>query len=118
MCSWVSSRRSSRPPPRTISTCCCRPAAGGTHRAFGEAAAGQACFEEIRTRWPEATAAVTINEVALQGLQRALHSAGLRVPRDFSITGVIADRWAEDFQPPLTAADVPAEEMARIAVDL
>lgn len=83
-----------------------------------EPAAGLACFEQIRARWPEVTAAVTINEVALPGLQRALHRAGLDVPRDFSITGVIADRLAEDFHPPLTAADVPAEDMARLAVDL
>jgi DNA-binding LacI/PurR family transcriptional regulator len=83
-----------------------------------EPAAGQACFEEIRARWPEVTAAVTINEAALPGVQRALHRAGLDVPRDFSLTGVIADRLAEDFHPPLTAADVPAGEMARMAVGL
>ena len=83
-----------------------------------EPAAGRECFEEIRTRWPQVTAAVTINEAALPGLQRALHHAGLAVPRDFSITGVIANGLAEDFHPPLTAADVPAEEMARLAVDL
>jgi DNA-binding LacI/PurR family transcriptional regulator len=83
-----------------------------------EPAAGLACFEEIHARWPAVTAAVTINEVALPGLQRALHRAGLDVPRDFSVTGVIADRLAEDFHPPLTAANVPAEEMARLAVDL
>jgi len=81
-------------------------------------AAGLACFEQIRTRWPEVTAAVTINEAALPGVQRALHRAELDVPRDFSLTGVIADRLAEDFHPPLTAADVPAEQMARLAVDL
>ncbi|MBB5801822.1 DNA-binding LacI/PurR family transcriptional regulator [Saccharothrix ecbatanensis] len=83
-----------------------------------EPAAGLACFEDIRSRWPDVTAAVTINEAALPGLQRALRHAGLDVPGDFSITGVIANRLAEDFHPPLTAADVPAEEMARLAVDL
>jgi DNA-binding LacI/PurR family transcriptional regulator len=83
-----------------------------------EPAAGWACFDEIRARWPEVTAAVTINEAALPGLQRALHGAALVVPRDFSITGVIANQLAEDFHPPLTAADVPTEQMARIAVDL
>ena len=61
---------------------------------------------------------MTINEVALPGLARALHLAGLNVPRDFSVTGVIADRLAEDFHPPLTAANVPADEMARLAVNL
>ncbi|NUT51169.1 MAG: LacI family DNA-binding transcriptional regulator [Saccharothrix sp.] len=83
-----------------------------------EPAAGQACFEDFRSRWPEVTGAVTINEAALPGLQRALHRAGLDVPRDFSLTGVIASRLAEGFHPPLTAADVPAEDMARLAVDL
>jgi DNA-binding LacI/PurR family transcriptional regulator len=81
-------------------------------------AAGLACFEQIRVGWPEVTAAVTINEAALPGLQRALHRAELHVPRDFSLTGVIADRLAEDFHPPLTAADVPAGQMGRLAVDL
>ena len=47
-----------------------------------------------------------------------VHRAGLDVPRDFSLTGVIADRLADDFHPPLTAADVPAGDMARLAVDL
>ncbi|ROP35873.1 LacI family DNA-binding transcriptional regulator [Saccharothrix texasensis] len=83
-----------------------------------EPAAGLTCFEDIRRRWPEVTAAVTINEAALPGLQQALHRARLDVPRDFSITGVVAGRLAEGFHPPLTAADVPAEEMARLAVDL
>ena len=83
-----------------------------------EPAAGLACFTEFHAGWPEVTAAVTINEAALPGLERALHRAGLAVPRDFSVTGVIADRLAEDFHPPLTAADVPAEEMARLAVEL
>lgn len=83
-----------------------------------EPAAGSACFEDIRRRWPEVTAAVTINEAALPGLQRALRRADLDVPGDFSITGVIAGRLAEAFHPPLTAADVPAGDMARLAVDL
>ena len=83
-----------------------------------EPGAGRACLEEIRADLPGATALVTINEAALPGFQRALDHAGPQVPRDLSITGVIADRLAEDFHPPLTAADVPAAEMARLAVEL
>jgi DNA-binding LacI/PurR family transcriptional regulator len=83
-----------------------------------EPSSGAECFAEIRARLPEVTAVVTVNEAALPGLQRALRQEGLEVPRDFSITGVLADRLAEDFHPPLTAADVPAEEMARLAVEL
>ena len=44
--------------------------------------------------------------------------AGLVVPGDFSITGVVARHWAEDFRPPLTAADVPAQDMGAEAVAL
>lgn len=40
------------------------------------------------------------------------------MPRDFSITGIVANRWAETVTPQLTAADVPAAEMGRLAVDL
>lgn len=42
---------------------------------------------------PEATAAATVNEAALPGVQRALHRAGLAVPADFSLIGVAAQHW-------------------------
>ena len=64
------------------------------------------------------TAVATINEAALPGIQRALETAGLSVPGDFSVAGVAASHWAENFRPPLTAADVPALEMGAHAVQL
>jgi DNA-binding LacI/PurR family transcriptional regulator len=67
---------------------------------------------------PATTGLVTLNEAALGGLYRGLAQAGRHVPRDFSVTGVVAGRWAETVTPQLTAADVPAEEMGRRAVDL
>ena len=83
-----------------------------------DATAGQACMERLLAEHPEVTAIATINEAALRGVQRALDDAGLCVPRDFSITGVVAQHWAEDFRPPLTAADVPAHDMGSRAVEL
>jgi DNA-binding LacI/PurR family transcriptional regulator len=80
------------------------------------AQAGEACVEEILRTHPEVTAAATINEAALPGVQRALEHAGLDIPRQFSIAGVAARHWAEQFHPELTAADVPALEMGAIAV--
>ena len=80
--------------------------------------AGQACMEQLLADHPEITAVATINEAALPGVQRALDDAGLTVPRDFSITGVVAQHWAEDFRPSLTAADVPAHDMGARAVEL
>jgi len=83
-----------------------------------EAAGGEACIAEILADRPEVTAMATINEAALPGIQRGLEAAGLAVPKDFSIAGVAARHWAEDFRPPLTAADVPALEMGALAVEL
>jgi DNA-binding LacI/PurR family transcriptional regulator len=66
--------------------------------------AGDTCMERLHAEHPELTAIVTINEAALPGIQRALQRAALVVPRDFSVIGVAARHWAEDFRPPLTAA--------------
>ncbi|SCE83349.1 transcriptional regulator, LacI family [Micromonospora matsumotoense] len=79
---------------------------------------GEVCVEQLLTTHPEVTAVATINEAALPGMQRALHAAGLSVPGDFSVTGVAAQHWAEDFRPPLTAADVPMRQMGAEAVSL
>jgi DNA-binding LacI/PurR family transcriptional regulator len=80
--------------------------------------AGEECVVGLLTERPEITAAVTINEAALPGIQHALHRLGRAVPGDFSVIGVAARHWAEDFRPPLTAADVPAQEMGAHAVNL
>jgi DNA-binding LacI/PurR family transcriptional regulator len=82
-----------------------------------DAAAGEACLERLREEHPDVTAITAINEAALPGIQRALERAHIAVPGDLSIAGVAARHWAEDFRPPLTAADVPTE-MGAQAVDL
>jgi DNA-binding LacI/PurR family transcriptional regulator len=82
-----------------------------------DAQAGEACVEEILATRPDVTAAATVNEAALPGVQRALARAGIEVPGGFSITGVAARYWAEQFHPTLTAADLPAVEMAATAVE-
>ena len=80
--------------------------------------AGETCIDELRAQHPRVTAIATINEATLQGIERALARHGMVVPRDFSITGVVAQHWAEYFRPPLTAADVPAHEIGARAVEL
>ncbi len=83
-----------------------------------DAQAGQSCLRHLLAEHPELTSVATINEAAVSGMYRALAEAGLNVPRDFSITGVAAQHWAENLHPPLTAADVPADEMGARAVEL
>ncbi|WP_433618429.1 LacI family DNA-binding transcriptional regulator [Dactylosporangium sp. CA-139114] len=83
-----------------------------------DAAGAEACVRQLLDTHAELTGIVTINEAALPGIQRALEHTGRVVPRDFSVTGVAGRHWAEDFRPPLTAADVPALEMGDQAVRL
>ena len=54
----------------------------------------------------------------ISGFQRALARAGKTVPTDFSLIGVAAQHWAEEFHPQLTSADVPAAQMGASAVEL
>jgi DNA-binding LacI/PurR family transcriptional regulator len=95
-----------------------RGAEGPTLTCGDDAAAGENCIERLREDHPEVTAAVTVNEAALPGIQRALERAAVAVPREFSLAGVAARHWAEDFRPQLTAADVPTLDMGASAVDL
>ena len=46
----------------------------------------------------------------------ARSSSDLEIPRRFSVTGLVARHWAEQFHPRLTAFDVPASELAATAV--
>ncbi|RAG86680.1 LacI family transcriptional regulator [Streptacidiphilus pinicola] len=92
--------------------------AGYAYLCGDDAASGRSVVERIRAEHPEVTGIATLNEAALPGVQHGLEDAGLRVPRDVSIVGVAAAQWAQDFRPPLTAADVPAQQMGAQAVEL
>ncbi|WP_169985062.1 LacI family DNA-binding transcriptional regulator [Microbispora sp. H10836] len=83
-----------------------------------DARAGVSCVGRLLADHPDLTAIATINETAMPGMYRAIERAGLTVPRDFSIAGVAGRHWAENLHPPLTAADVPADELGAQAVDL
>jgi DNA-binding LacI/PurR family transcriptional regulator len=79
---------------------------------------GEQVVERILRDDPATTSLVTMNEAALEGVYRGLTRHGRSVPRDFSVVGVAASPWAEQVNPPLTAAEIPAKEMTRIGVDL
>jgi DNA-binding LacI/PurR family transcriptional regulator len=92
-----------------------------TPRAYlcrDDLASGERVLEQILEDDPATTSLVTMNEAALEGLYRGLTRHGRSVPRDFSVVGVAASRWAEQVNPQLTAAEIPAKEMSRVAVDL
>ncbi|MEU7879159.1 LacI family DNA-binding transcriptional regulator [Microbispora bryophytorum] len=83
-----------------------------------EATAGESFVEALLEARPGVTGLVTVNEAALPGIERALRRLGRAVPRQMSVTGVVGRHWAEEFHPPLTAADVPITDMAERAVEL
>jgi DNA-binding LacI/PurR family transcriptional regulator len=80
-------------------------------------AAARRCVERIVAVEPGVTAILTINEQALSGVLFALRERGLSVPADVSVLAVASSRLATTVQPQVSAADVPAEEMGRHAVD-
>ena len=83
-----------------------------------EATAGESFVEALLAARPGVTGLVTVNEAALPGIERALGRLGRAIPRQMSVTGVVGRHWAEEFHPPLTAADVPITDMAERAVEL
>jgi DNA-binding LacI/PurR family transcriptional regulator len=83
-----------------------------------DAGSAVSCVERLLDENPGLTAVATINEAAIPGMYHALAQAGLTVPGDFSIVGVAARHWAENLHPPLTAADVPADELGARAIEM
>ncbi|NKZ07445.1 LacI family DNA-binding transcriptional regulator [Actinomadura latina] len=83
-----------------------------------DAQSGMACVERLLAEHPDLTAVATINEAAIPGMYHALAKAGRTVPGDFSITGVAAQDLAENLHPPLTASDVPADDLGAQAVEM
>ncbi|GAA1858039.1 LacI family DNA-binding transcriptional regulator [Actinomadura bangladeshensis] len=83
-----------------------------------DAQSGMTCLEGLLAEHPDLTAVATINEAAIPGMYHALAQAGRAVPGDFSITGVAARDLAENLHPPLTASDVPADDLGAQAVEM
>ena len=91
---------------------------GAAYLCGDDAPSGEDVIDRILAADPATTALVTVNEAALGGLYRGLAGHGRKIPLDFSVTGIAASRWAAAVTPQLTAADVPAADMGRVAVEL
>lgn len=79
-------------------------------------AAGRRCARQLYATGPGPTAILTLNEQALTGLLCGLREQGLSIPADVSVLAIASARLATTLQPPVSAADVPAEDMGRHAV--
>jgi DNA-binding LacI/PurR family transcriptional regulator len=74
-------------------------------------------FNLVLAEQPDVTAVITPNTEAIPGMFRAAQQKTIQVPEQLSILGVLSPRVAEFLSPPITAVDVPAEEMGRRGVD-
>jgi DNA-binding LacI/PurR family transcriptional regulator len=81
-------------------------------------AAAHRCVDRLLGADPGVTAILTINEQALGSMLVALRGHGLSVPADMSVLAIASSRVASTVHPPVSAADVPAEEMGRHAVEM
>ncbi|MEY9910278.1 DNA-binding LacI/PurR family transcriptional regulator [Catenulispora sp. MAP12-49] len=91
---------------------------GAAYLCGDDAASGEDTIGRVLAVDPDTTALVTVNEAALGGLYRGLAVHGRKVPLDFSVAGIALSRWATAVTPQLTAADVSAADMGRVAVEL
>jgi len=86
-----------------------------------EYAAGERAVREALARGVEFTAVFAGSDMVAAGVLEALREAGLRVPRDVSLTGYDDIPLARDLTPKLTTVHVPYEEIgragARLALD-
>ena len=64
------------------------------------------------------TAIFAASDMMAIGFMRAVHKAGLRVPRDVSVVGFDGIEFADYCEPPLTTIRQPRESMGRKAAEL
>ena len=67
---------------------------------------------------PGATGLIVHNESVLGAVLELLRSAGRRVPQDVSVVAVCPQDVALGLPIPLTSIDIPAQELASLAVEM
>jgi DNA-binding LacI/PurR family transcriptional regulator len=80
-------------------------------------AGGREAMRQILESGFRPTAVACVNDLRAFGALRELHSRGLAVPDDVSVTGFDNIGLAEFAQPALTTADVPRETIGRLIFD-
>jgi DNA-binding LacI/PurR family transcriptional regulator len=75
---------------------------------------GRQAVNEILESGFKPTAVLCVNDFMAVGVLRELHDAGLRVPRDVSVTGFDNIELAEYLNPALTTANIPRKEIGRM----
>lgn len=92
---------------------------GVTRFCDSRAEAGYAAVNDMLLEDPELTAIIVMNDQTVPGIVRAIRDRGWRIPDDFSIVAIVSSaQVAEMITPPLTAAEAPAYELARLSTEM
>lgn len=83
-----------------------------------DSAHGELAVAHLLDGAPDVDAVVAANDETAFGVVRGLRRLGRRVPQDVAVTGFDDVDAAAHGSPPLTTVALPADEMARRAVDL
>lgn len=86
---------------------------GDYHVDSGVAAGAAFLAQSLRP-----TAVFAASDMMAIGFLRAVHAAGLRIPRDVSVAGFDGIEFADYCEPPLTTVRQPRESMGREAAEL
>lgn len=92
---------------------------GVTRFCDRNAQAGYECAKVLFEEYPGLTALVTMNELAIPGMIRAITERGWKIPDDISLVVIVASvRVAELMVPKLTALESPGPELGRLATEI
>jgi DNA-binding LacI/PurR family transcriptional regulator len=78
---------------------------------------GRQAVNEILESGFKPTAVLCVNDFMAVGVLRELHDAGLKVPRDVSVTGFDNIELTEYLNPALTTANIPRKQIGRMIFD-
>lgn len=90
---------------------------GLIHGCVPTVQAGYECMNVLLEKQPGLSAVIAGNEPIYSGVTRALLERGLRIPKDFSIIGMMSNRSAEKYTPKVTSLSIASTEMGRMGAE-
>jgi len=78
---------------------------------------GYETMHALLDQHPDLTAVIAGNDLIYTGVAQALTERRLRVPKDFSVIGIVSHRSAEKFTPQVTSLSIPSTEMGRLGAE-
>jgi DNA-binding LacI/PurR family transcriptional regulator len=88
-------------------------------RVVNEASSGREAFITMKNKYPEVTAAVSLNDIATLGFLSGAKEFGVEIPKQLSVIALdTPQNHIEMSWPPLTTVNLPAHELGEAAVNI